>query len=77
MEYIKALGIRYANELPTIRKKKDTPLQPVFEAFTNAWEAIREKYNDGHLNMGTITLELYCVSNATSSESIPARNIAL
>ena len=69
MEYIKALGIRYANELPTIRKKKDTPLQPVFEAFTNAWEAIREKYNDGHLNMGTITLELYCVSNATSSEN--------
>lgn len=69
MEYIKALGIRYSNELPTIRKKKDTPLQPVFEAFTNAWEAIREKYNDGHLNMGTITLELYCVSNATSSEN--------
>ena len=34
MEYIKALGIRYANELPTIHKKKDTPLQPIYEAFT-------------------------------------------
>lgn len=69
MEYIKALGIRYANELPTIRKKKDTPLQPIYEAFTNAWEAICEKYTDKHLDMGTITLELYCVSNATSSEN--------
>ena len=69
MEYIKARGIRYANELPTIRKKKDAPLQPVFEAFTNAWEAIREKYSDEHLNRGTITLELYCIPNATSSEN--------
>lgn len=69
MEYIKARGIRYANELPTIRKKKDAPLQSVFEAFTNAWEAIREKYSDEHLNRGTITLELYCISNATSSEN--------
>lgn len=69
MEYIKARGIRYANELPTIRKKKDAPLQPVFEAFTNAWEAIREKYSDEHLNMGIITLELHCISNVTSSEN--------
>lgn len=66
MEYIKARGIRYANELPTIRKKKNTPLQPVFEAFTNAWEAIREKYTDEHINLGCITLELYCISNALS-----------
>lgn len=69
MEYIKARGIRYANELSTIRKKKDVPLQPVFEAFANAWEAIREKYSDKYLNRGIITLELYCMSNATSSEN--------
>ena len=69
MEYIKALGIRYANELPTIHKKKDTPLQPIYEAFTNAWEAIREKYTDEHLNMGRITLELFCISNALSEEN--------
>lgn len=66
MEYIKARGIRYANELPTIRKKKNTPLQPIFEAFTNAWEAIREKYTDEQINLGRITLELYCISNAFS-----------
>lgn len=66
MEYIKAIGIRYVNELPTIRKKKDAPLQPIYEAFTNAWEAIREKYTDEYLNMGRITLELYSISNALS-----------
>ena len=59
MEYIKAFGIRYVNELPTIRKKKDTPLQPIYEAFMNAWEAIREKFTDEHLNMGHIILKLY------------------
>lgn len=42
MEYIKAIGIWYANELPTIKKKKDTILQPIYEAFTNAWEALVE-----------------------------------
>ena len=69
MEYIKAFGIRYVNELPTIRKKKDTPLQPIYEAFMNAWEAIREKFTDEHLNMGHITLKLYCISNALSTEN--------
>ena len=68
MEYIKARGIYYANELPTIRKKKDTPLQPVYEAIANAWEAIREKYTDEHMNIGKITLELYSISNVLSGE---------
>ena len=44
MEYIKARGIWYRSELNTIRKKKDVFLQPLFEALTNAWEAIGEKY---------------------------------
>lgn len=66
MEYITGYGIRYANEIPTIRKKKDTPLQPVFEAITNSWEAIREKYTDEHINLGHIKVSIYHISNALS-----------
>ena len=66
MEYITGYGIRYANEIPTIRKKKDTPLQPVFEAITNSWEAIREKYTDEHIGLGHIKVSIYYMSNAMS-----------
>jgi len=39
--YIKGQGIYFPTEIKTIPKKADTPLQPIFEAFTNAWESIR------------------------------------
>jgi len=35
-KYIEVIGIWYDNALRDIRKKDDTPLQPVFEAFTNS-----------------------------------------
>lgn len=69
MEYIKAIGIWYANELPTIKKKKDTVLQPIYEAFTNSWEAIIEKYTIDHLKNGKITIRFYVRSNAFSYEN--------
>ncbi len=68
-QYITAVGIWYANELPTIRKKKDTPLQPIFEAFTNAWEAIIEKYTIEHLRNGHLTVDIYLRRNLHSNEN--------
>lgn len=67
--YIKGYGIRFANELKTIRKKKETPLQPIYEAITNAWEAILEKYGDENMNLGSITVRIYKNSNAFSAEN--------
>ena len=43
--FIKATGIWYRNEINTIKKKADVPLQPVFEAFMNAWEAILDRFS--------------------------------
>jgi len=40
-QYIKASGIFYKAALATISKKSDSPLQPVFEAFTNSFESIK------------------------------------
>lgn len=59
MEYIKARGIWYRSELNTIRKKKDVFLQPLFEALTNAWEAIGEKYGQEHLSDGDISIDIF------------------
>lgn len=42
-EFIKAIGIFYKNELNAI-KKSGVQLQPVYEAFSNAWESIEEKW---------------------------------
>lgn len=59
MEYIKAIGIWYTNELKTIKKKKDVVFQPIFEAFANAWEALIEKYTINHLNNGSLSVNVY------------------
>lgn len=59
MEYVRARGIAYKNEIPTIKKKKDIVLQPIYEAFTNAWEAIVEKYTVTNLNLGEIKVDFY------------------
>lgn len=69
MEYIKAIGIWYANELPTIKKKKDTILQPIYEAFTNAWEALVEKYSIGCLKNGTVLISFYLTRDLFSQEN--------
>ena len=51
-------GIWYKTELQTIKKKSDEPLQPIYEAVTNAWEAIIEKYGN-NLNAGVISVSFY------------------
>ena len=57
-EYIKAHGIIYANELKSIHKSRN-PMQPIFEAFTNAWEAIFERFTAEYLQNGQITISFH------------------
>ena len=52
---IKASGIIYSNELNTIHKSGNK-LQPIYEAFTNAWEAIFERFGKDNLQYGIITI---------------------
>ena len=56
--FIKATGIYYPRELETFKRKKGTYLQPIFEAVTNAWEAIMDKFGSDNLNQGKITITL-------------------
>ena len=56
--YIKAKGIAYRNEIAAISKSKN-PLQPLYEAFTNAWEAIVERFTTKHLNHGKICISFH------------------
>lgn len=48
-EFIKAIGIFYKNELNAI-KKSGAQLQPVYEAFSNAWESIRDSMANSWLS---------------------------
>ena len=57
-QFIKATGIYYPRELETFRRKKGTYLQPIFEAVTNAWEAIIDKFGSENLNQGRINITL-------------------
>lgn len=57
-KFIKATGIYYPRELETFKRKKGTYLQPIFEAVTNAWEAIMDKFGSDNLNQGKITITL-------------------
>lgn len=57
-QFIKATGIYYPRELETFKRKKGTYLQPIFEAVTNAWEAIIDKFGSENLNQGRITITL-------------------
>lgn len=57
-EFIRAIGIDYKNELNTI-KKNGVQLQPVYEAFSNAWESIVERFPKEHLCHGRIRMEFH------------------
>ena len=61
--YFKAQGIYYKNELKTIKKKIDTPLQPIYESFMNAWEAILDRFSEKGLSNGRITISFHFREN--------------
>ena len=56
--FIKAKGIFYPREIESFKRKKGNYLQPIFEAVTNAWEAIMDKYGIDNMNKGEITITL-------------------
>lgn len=66
-EYIKAHGIIYANELKSIHKSRN-PMQPIFEAFTNAWEAIFERFTAEYLQNGKIVITFHYTSGMFNEE---------
>lgn len=61
--YIKGIGIYYKGELKTIPKKGDSPLQPLFEAFTNSLEAIWTLRGQSSLDKGSISIGIYFTNN--------------
>lgn len=58
MGYISATGIYYKNEIESM-KKSGEPLRPVFEAVTNSWESLLQKFGDEGLGKGKIDIVLY------------------
>ena len=54
-EFIKAVGIFYKNELNAI-KKSGVQLQPVYEAFSNAWESIEERFHGELMHHGVLEI---------------------
>lgn len=57
-EFIRAIGIYYRSELNAI-KKSGIQLQPVYEAFSNAWESVTERFPREHLHHGKIRIEFH------------------
>jgi hypothetical protein len=58
-KYIKASCIYLPRELDSFKRKKGNYLQPIFEAVTNAWEAIMDKFGNDNLNRGSIVIKLF------------------
>lgn len=56
MEYISATGIYYKNEIDSIRKKSGERLRPIFEAVTNSWESLVQKFEEVGLEKGKIDI---------------------
>ncbi len=70
-KYIKGIGIYYRRELTTISKKPETPLQPIFEAFTNSLESIfifRETNKSD--DKGSISIDIHLTKNLFSGSDI-------
>lgn len=67
--FIRGIGIWYPSELKTIKKKEDSPLQSIFEAFTNSLEAISilKKISPQDYK-GEITISLYLAKNLHTQE---------
>ncbi len=69
IRYEKAFGIKYIGELRTIKKKADSQLQFLYEAFMNSWEAIVEKFTPDHINLGRISIGLFLKENLLSKQT--------
>ena len=69
VEFVTARGISYRNEIKTIKKKADVPLQPIYEAFMNSWEAILDRFSREKMHNGIISILFYRKSNIFSKDT--------
>lgn len=68
IRYEEARGIKYIGELRTIKKKAESQLQFLYEAFINSWEAIVEKFTQDHIDLGKIKIRLFLKENLLSKQ---------
>ena len=73
--YIKADGISYVGVLKDINKKHTNPWQPIFEAFTNSFEAIKIRKNVDNFQ-GKIIIKFYS-DTTLFNENFSFNNIIL
>lgn len=57
--FLEAHGIVLRAELKVIKKNQGGMMQPLYEAFSNSWEALIEKYGSAELNRGIIKINVY------------------
>lgn len=76
MNYIKGFGISYAGSLDKIKKNPDQ-LQPLYEAFTNSLEAIRQLNVDSENGWITITLSFMPNLLSTETGSLDLQSISI
>lgn len=69
IRYEKAHGIKYLGELRTIKKKTESRLQFLYEAFMNSWEAIVEKFTPEHIDFGKISIKLFLKDTLLSNQN--------
>lgn len=69
IRYEKAHGIKYMGELRTIKKKTESRLQFLYEAFMNSWEAIVEKFTPEHIDFGKISIKLFLKDTLLSNQN--------
>ncbi|EGV36426.1 hypothetical protein [Neisseria weaveri] len=71
-QYIEGYGIWYSSLLEEIKKKTIEPLQPIFEAFTNALESIRilnSQNLSNNIKDSEIIISVYLISELFSQEN--------
>ena len=61
MEYIPGKGIYYKTAIEVVKKKSGERLRPIFEAITNSWEALLQKYGEEGLGSGKISVIFHVV----------------
>lgn len=69
-EYFIAQGIKYEPELRSIKKKQGGLLRPVFEAISNSWEAIIERFGVEKLAEGRIEIDFFVQSKLLAARDV-------
>ena len=69
-EFLVARGIVLNSELKVIKKKQGGLIRPVFEAFSNAWESLIERFTSASLDKGKIEIAFYVKSKLLSEEEV-------